>query len=333
MPNTNLPDEGTGGDDVLSFDDGTDAISDLLNPETDLENEDQAQTEGEEGADDDSDELDATDEEEGQDDASDDDGPEDIKGGRFAPDTAKVKLEDGSVVSIADLKRGTLFQADYTRKTQALSEEKKTFETQHQQVSEYARTLNQQRDFLLQAAKQFLPAPPDRALINTDIFGYQNAVADYQEKMGIITQLQQAAQAEKARVEQEQSLARQEAVKREAQKLTEVMPELSKPENYQKFWSETVNTMSEYGFSADELNESANDHRFYKVFRDLMKYRKAIRQAPKVRDDMQKKPVMSGGKRMDPKAKTTRDAQAKSERLRRTGSVNDAVAALMDLDL
>ena len=51
-----------------------------------------------------------------------------IKGGRFAPDSAKVTLDDGSVTTIAELKRGSLFQRDYTQKTQALAEERKSFE-------------------------------------------------------------------------------------------------------------------------------------------------------------------------------------------------------------
>jgi len=61
-----------------------------------------------------------------------------IKGGRFAPDTAKVTLDDGTVTTIAELKRGTLFQRDYTQKTQALSEDRKTFEAERQQVSQLA---------------------------------------------------------------------------------------------------------------------------------------------------------------------------------------------------
>jgi hypothetical protein len=65
-----------------------------------------------------------------------------------------------------------------------------------------------------------------------------------------------------------------------------------------------------------------------------MKYRKARQQAPKVQQDIQQKPkLLTGGKRMDPKSKTSREQTSRAERLRQTGSVRDAVAALMDLDL
>ena len=46
-----------------------------------------------------------------------------------------------------------------------------------------------------------------------------------------------------------------------------------------------------------------------------------------------KPPVMTGGKRMDPKAKISRDAQARTERLRKSGSLEDGIAALLDLNL
>jgi hypothetical protein len=56
-------------------------------------------------------------------DADDPDGPEaEIKGGRFAPDSAKVKLDDGTTISIAELKRNNLYHAGFTQKTQQLSE-------------------------------------------------------------------------------------------------------------------------------------------------------------------------------------------------------------------
>lgn len=335
MPDATTP-QGSADDTVLSFDQGADDISNLLaDPVTDLEEEDQGQEANSDDAGDETESEDEADEqEEDTVDADDSDGSEEVKGGRFAPDTAKVTLEDGTVITVAELKRNNLFQRDYTRKTTEHKEAVKAFEQHQVTVGNHAKALAAQRDFLLQAAKQFLPAPPDRAMINTDIFGYQNALADYQEKMGVINQLHQQSQADQDRIAQEMEGARKEAVRLEAQKLTEVMPELAKPENYQKFWSETVDTMAGYGFSAEELNESANDHRFYKVFRDLMKYRKAIQQAPKVRENVQGKPkLISGGKRMDPKAKTSREAQARSQKLRSSGSIQDGIAALMDLDL
>ena len=336
MPDATSP-QGTADDATLSFDQGVDDITNLLgeDPATDLSAEDQGQA-AEAGQDNgDEPDLDLTEEnaEQGDADAQESDGSGEVKGGRFAPDSAKVTLDDGTVISIADLKRNNLFQRDYTRKTQELSEEKKTFETQREQVGEQARILNAQRDLILQAAQYFMPQKPDRAMIGQDVIGYNEAVADYQERMGLLEQLVQTANADRARVAQEQEAAQQEIVAREANRLAEAMPELRDPVKYREFWGEAVTVMSEYGFAQAELDQAA-DHRFYKVYRDLMKYHRALKRAPQVKQDMQQKPkLMPGGKRMDPKAKNSREQQARSERLRKSGSIQDGIAALMDLDL
>ena len=336
MSDTNLP-EGTGGDEALTFDSGADAISDLLaDPETDLEEQDQgpeaeAETE-DEGEEPETEENAEADDEEGDVEAEEPDESGDIKGGRFAPDSAKVTLDDGTVTTIAELKRNNLFQRDYTRKTQELSEERRTFEENKRQADEYARQIAAQRDFLLQASQRFLPQPPDRSMMDSDPIGYMQAQAEYQEKMGIAQQLYQASQAEQARMQEQQQKQQTEIRQREAERLFEAMPELKNRETYARFWNDAVETMNEYGFTQAELDE-ATDHRFYKVFRDLMKYRKARTAAPKVREQVQKKPVMQPQKRMDPKAKTSRERQAKAERLRQTGDFQAGVAALMDLDL
>ncbi len=110
------------------------------------------------------------------------------------------------------------------------------------------------------------------------------------------------------------------------------MPELKKPEVYKKFWADAVDTMAEYGISTEEM-DAANDHRYYRIFRDLAAYRRARKNLPAVKEAVQSKPVLTGKKRMDPKEKTSREHQARSEKLRNTGSFDAGVHALMDLDL
>jgi hypothetical protein len=75
------------------------------------------------------------------------------------------------------------------------------------------------------------------------------------------------------------------------------------------------------------------DHRLYPIFRDLAAYRRARKNLPTIKKDVQSKPVLTGKKRMDPKAKSSRESQARNEQLRKTGSFEAGVGALMDLDL
>ncbi len=339
MSETN-PAPAAGNDAPLTFDDGADALLDLLpDPETDLTEKDQGQqeatdepeVEGEEAETEETEE--ATEEEEGE----EKDGPEGYESGKFAADTANVRLKDGSVISVQDLKRGFLSQKSFTQGTQENARERESLTSQKAEVEQYARSLQEQRDFLLQVSQQFLPQPPDDALLDAsspsyDPLRYMSLKADYEKRYGQLSQLHNATQAEQARMTQEQAKQQKELRDRETKLLVEAMPELNKPEVYKKFWTEAVDTMGEYGFSQEEMNASI-DHRLYRVFRDLAAYRRARKNLPNVKQAVQSKPVLTGKKRMDPKVKTSREHQARSEQLRATGSFDAGVKSLMDLDL
>lgn len=334
------PAQAAGGDEALSFDGGADAISDLLaDPVTDLSEEDQGQQEATEEAETEGNEP----EEEATEEASEEEATEQEEGGpgyesgKFAADTANVRLKDGTVISVQDLKRGYLSQSSFTRGTQENAREREALASQRAEVEQTAQGLKAQRDFLLQVSQQYVPQPPDESLINQnsanyDPIRYMSEKADYDRRIGTLTQLQQAAQAEQARAAQEQQQKQKETQAREAQLLLEAMPELKKPEVYKKFWSDAVETMAEYGFTQEEMDATL-DHRVYFLFRDLAAYRRARKNIPNVKQAVQSKPVLSGKKRMDPKVKSSRESQVRSENLRKTGSFESGVNALMDLDL
>lgn len=340
MTDSDLPNTGTAADSPLSFDEGVDQLTDVLaDPETDLQEEDQGQKDETEEPEAEGDEPEAEETEEASDEEAaeeNNDGPG-YEQGKFAADTANVRLKDGTVISVQDLKRGYLAQASFTRGTQELAEERKSLATQKTEVEQHARTLQEQRDFILQVAQKFIPQPPDRRMMDPsspsyDPLSYMTQKEEYEAKVGELTKLQQTAQADQARMTEEQKRQQKELRDREAKLLLDAMPELKKPEVYGKFWAEAVDTMSEYGFSAEEL-DGAIDHRLYRVYRDLAAYRRARKSLPTVKQAVQSKPVLTGKKRMDPKAKSSRETQVRSEQLRKTGDFNAGVRSLMDLDL
>jgi hypothetical protein len=338
MSDTNLP-QGTGDGEALSVEDGVDAIADVLkDPVTDLSEEDQGQQDASEEAEPEGDEPAEEETEDAQEEEpeQEEDGPQD-DAGRFVADSGKVKLKDGSVISVQDLKRGYLSQASFTRGTQENARERETLTSQKAELEQHARTLQAERDFILRASQQFLPQPPDESLLDQrstayDPIRYMTEKAEYDKKVGALQQLQYTAQVEQTRTVQEQQRQQQQLREKEAQRLLEAMPELKKPGVYDKFWADAVDTMSEYGFSQEELDRTM-DHRVYKIFRDLSAYRRARKTLPTVKQTMQSKPMLTGGKRMDPKAKTSREKQVRTEQLRKTGSFDAGVSALMDLDL
>lgn len=340
MSDTN-PAQAAGSDEALTEQGGADAILDLLpDPETDLQ-EDQGQDKGEpkqESEEKSEDDLLAeavANEDEAE---KDEDGQQDgYQSGKFAADTANVRLKDGTVISVQDLKRGYLSQASFTRGTQENAKEREALASQKAEFESHAQALKQQRDFLIQASQQFLPQPPDQSLVdqsspNFDPLRYMRDKADYEAKVQALQQLHQMSQADQARVAQQQQGQTQEKRKQEAGKLLEIMPELGKPDVYQNFWAEAVDVMADYGFSEEEMNNTI-DHRVYKLYRDLAKYKRARNWKPAAKDTLQSKPVLTGKKRMDPTEKVSREKQQRHEQLRKTGSFDAGVSALMDLDL
>jgi len=183
----------------------------------------------------------------------------------------------------------------------------------------------------LAVAAQFLPQPPDEALLNTNSAGYDPLryvalKADYDKRIGVLQQLHSMSQAEQSRAAQQQQQQLNDVRARELELLLKSMPELKKPEVSKKFWSESVDTMADYGFSEEELS-AATDHRLYRVFRDLAAYRRARKSLPNVKQAVQSKPVLTGKKRMDPKVKSSREQQARSQQLRQTGDFPSVAGA------
>lgn len=337
MSDTN-PSPEAGNDAPLSFDDGVDALTDVLkDPETDLSEEDQGQEDATEDAGAEGEEPEAEGDKEAQEeDAEEANGPG-YESGKFAADTANVRLKDGSVISVQDLKRGFLSQASFTRGSQENAKERETLASQKAETEQYARTLQAHRDFLLQASQYFVPQQPDRSLLdrgspNYDPITYAAQKADYDDRIAVLTQLQQASSSEQERTTGEQKRQQKELRDKEGQRLLEVMPELKKPDVYKKFWTDSVETMAEYGFSPDELDQIA-DHRFYIAMRDLAAYRRARKQLPVVKEAIKSKPVLSGKRRMDTAEKSSREKQVRGEQLRKTGSFDAGVRALEDFDL
>ena len=181
-----------------------------------------------------------TEEDEDNPDESEDDGtqePEEEEpkdeyaAGRFAADNAKVRLADGTVTTIAALKDGNLLQSDYSKKTLALAEERKTVEQTKAQFQAVENAIAQQRETLAMIVNARLPKPPDPAMMDPnsghfDIVGYLAQKEAYERETYSIQQMigqHQQMLAQQAREAEEQ---RSRLRDQEAQQLFEKQPEL-----------------------------------------------------------------------------------------------------------
>lgn len=254
--------------------------------------------------------------------------------GPHAGDEARVTLDDGTETTVGELKRNTLFQRDYTRKTQELAEQRRAVEDQQTGLGDFAEALADERALLLSAAQAILPEQPHPELMETDPVGYMQAKAEFDRKMQAVNDLMQSQQAEQGVLSAQAQQMDHELRAAEAQKLMQSMPELNNREAYQQYWSDAVEVMGqEYGFTPAEL-DGAVDHRLYKAMRDLVRYHRARNNTASVARDLGNSPkLLRGTKRMDPKAKSARNRSARAEKLRKTGDFEAGISALMDLDL
>ena len=261
-----------------------------------------------------------------------------IKGGRFAPDTAKVTLDDGTVTTIAELKRGTLFQRDYTQKTQALSKERETFETERQQVSQYAQSLDQSREYLAWYAETHLPKQPTPPNDPDDYVAwhqYRLAQDQWTAHAQAFQTFQQQKQADDQRKTGETAKQTEERQKREAAKVLEAIPALKDPVKGKAVWEAIVaGAQQHYGASADEVyRRSLENHIDLVILRDALAYRRIKAKAPQVQTEVGKRPPLKEARRAPANQQQVKAREQRLERLKRDPSLANGAASLMDFDL
>lgn len=261
----------------LSLDEATKALMGEPDAEVSQEDTDAEETTDEAETDDDSQEDDqaeddGTDADDTTDSDEDEDGQDEYAGGRFAANSARVTLEDGSTVTVDELKRGYQRQGDYTRKTQEVAESRKAAEAETQRVKQLQEQIAADRDLVLTLAQTVMPQKPSLDLLRSDPMGYWEANAAYEAQVEQVTKVAQQRQQEQARQQQETQAQMEARKASEAKRLLEVMPELKDPTRYTSFIEKGSVVMAEkYGLTSEELGNMLSDHRFYPIMRDIMR--------------------------------------------------------------
>lgn len=338
MSERDLP-QGTADAAPLSFDDGADAIADLLSPVTvDPGQEDESKEKAEaddaqEALEDDSDDEGADEDEasaddEDEDEESEDDDQEDAEG-EFADENKFVTLADGRKLTVAELKdyastRAADFQRDYTRKSEELAAKSK-------RVDETAQTLSQHRDFLLWAYQQIKPQPPDPSLIQSDFVAYTEQEAAYRAQERYWNQLQDGFKQFTRQETERSTLGQQERLAQEQARMFDLIPEFRNPAKLEEFKAEVAKVGTEtYGFTPQELSGVA-DARMVAVLRDAISFRKLKNNAPRATEAIKGKPKMLKGKKSaSPQDKNTRTRKARADQLAKSGDFDLGVEVLKD---
>lgn len=329
---------------ALSEAQAEDRLTALLDgtPETDHAEEDEGKTDSDAdeaaATDPDEDELDPADlpEDDETVEANEDaDEPQTYAKGKFASDDAQVALDDGTVISVADLKRNNLFQRDYSKKTEEIARERETVTKEKTEFSQLQAQVQQEREYALWYLEQNAPQEPKppTASVENDPFAwvkYQEQVQKYNQVVTAWQTMHQGREADKQRSEQEQK-ARQDAYLAEQRtNLFEKIPVLKDDKKRQEWFASAYrDTEKYYGIKPEELN-NVTDHRFYVALKDALALRRAKEKAPTVQKEVQGKPMMAqgSGRRPNPESQAARETDGMRKRLRETGSEADAEALL-----
>lgn len=319
MSENMTPSEGSG---TLSVDGAAEAMLGMMGGEDSQEQpvaEPESQTEpaevADKGSDDSQDDYD--------DDSDDSDGEQDEvqEQPKFRVKVAGEEIE----VTQDELIRGYQREADYTKKTQSLSEERKAVEAERTKIQE-ASQLRDQYAQRLQLIEQMLAEQPQEnleALKETDPIGYAVKVAEQQQREKQL----QAVQAERQRIAQQQQAQQTEHlskhVAQEAQKVAEVIPEFTDKEKGETVRKEIRNFAKSIGWSDQELS-SVYDSRAVLTLYKAMQYDKMMSNKPSVQKRVAEAPKMLKSGTSTQRSPDQEQTKKVKQQLKRSGRVKDA---------
>lgn len=248
---------------------------------------------------------------------------------------ATVEVE-GEEITVEELKRGHLRQRDYTRKTQALAEERKTMQAQQAEIErermQYAQLLPQLRQRIEQSAEQ---EPDWDTLYDADPQMAAKAERQWRKQQEERQAQLQAVEAEQQRLQQlqQQQMDQMRAQYLEQQReiLPEIIPEWRDTKVAAKEASELRDFLLAEGFSEQDVSGLTNAS-LVKIARKAMLFDKGAKTAKAAKSKPKgsgKRTLKSGSRGTQPRAKSE---YAKAQQtLQKTGRVADAAAAIKSL--
>jgi len=256
---------------------------------------------------------------ESEDDESEEESPRDEK---FI-----VKV-DGKEIEVPkeELIRGYQREADYTRKTQKLAEERKFVESEFQQVRAEREQYAQYLGLLQQKLQEFEPQEPDwNRLEVEDPTEYARQWTSHQRRQ----QQKYAIQAEQMQLNQLREVETQKHISSvlaaETAVLKEKIPEWKSPEKAKAEGKALLEYGQNLGFSERELN-SITDSRALLALHKAWKYDQMMSKRPEFQAKIKKAPKMVTPGSTGSVNSRSSDLNNAKKRLAQTGSVRDAAS-------
>jgi hypothetical protein len=230
-------------------------------------------------------------------------------------------------VTLNELIKSYQLGTDYTKKSQAVAEERKAVESERQAVQE-AKQMRDTYAQRLEMIEQMLQPQQEENLEylkETDPIGYSVKVAEMVQRDKQLA----AVQAERGRIHQQQEQDRQaqmqHVVAEEMQKLSAYIPEFTDPAKGESIRNDIRAFAKQVGFSDNEL-AAVYDSRAVLTLYKAMQYDKLVASKPAITKKVNEAPkaIKSGvSKPRDSNAEETRKLKA---RAKSSGSIRDAAS-------
>ena len=302
--------------------DAAERIASLLGP-ADSEVDETKDEQSSEAAEEDADEPLEGEEAEAEDGEQSDD-PDESEAEEEQPTLYTVKVAGEEVqVTLDEALKGYSREQDYTRKTQALAEQNKAKE---QEIA------GARDEYLakLETVQQVIEASQprvDQSLRQTNPAEWSAQMLQHQQWAAQRREVGAEADRIKAEAASKEAEEHSRLVAEERAKLFEAIPEWSDPKVLEAETPKLISHGAAYGFTPEEIGEVV-DHRAMRVLRDAMLYRELVAKSGGVKAAVEAKKVSKPGVGPAPKSKV-QDLQRAKQRLRQSGSVDDAEAAIL----
>ena len=243
--------------------------------------------------------------------------------------TYKVKVAGQELdVTLDELKNGYSRDADYRRKTEELSYDKKQFMSESEkQRQDYSSKLNELNQLMSVAQQQ----------LNTEINSadleklYEEDPTEAARIEHRLRRKQEKLNSAMAKTQSEQNKQFESFVSDQKNKLVTKLPEFSDPDKASKLKSSMKTILNNYGFNDHEISQ-VYDHRIIVLVNDAMKYRNMQNSKPNLAKKISKPgKVFSSGVKKDKTELNFSKRKEKLSRLKKTGNIKDATSIFLDM--
>jgi hypothetical protein len=231
-------------------------------------------------------------------------------------------------VTLNELIKSYQLGTDYTKKSQAVAEERKAVEAERQAVQEAKQMRDTYAQRLEMIEQMLVPQQQEENLEylkETDPIGYSVKVAEMIQRDKQLA----AVQAERSRINQQQEQDRQaqmqSVVAEEMQKLSSYIPEFTDPAKGEAIRNDIRAFGKQIGFSDNEL-AAVYDSRAVLTLYKAMQYDKLVASKPAITKKVNEAPKAIKSGVSKPRDSSAEEIKKLKARARSSGSVRDAAS-------